>query len=62
MKGFIENIEQLSLTNNNFREILYTGQHAQLVVMSLEPKEDIGMEVHQIVDLLFRTQISELTH
>ncbi len=61
MKGFIENIEKLSLSNNNFREVLYTGQHTQLVVMSLEPNEDIGMEVHQIVDQFLRIEQGEGT-
>lgn len=61
MKGFIENIEKLTLANNNFRHVLYTGQHTQLVVMSLEPKEDIGMEVHQIVDQFLRIEKGEGT-
>jgi mannose-6-phosphate isomerase-like protein (cupin superfamily) len=61
MKGFIENIEKLSLSNNYFREVLFTGQHSQLVVMSLEPKEDIGMEVHQIVDQFLRVEKGEGT-
>lgn len=61
MKGFIDNIEKLSLTNNNFRHVLYTSQHVQLVVMSLRPKEDIGMEVHQIVDQFFRVEKGEGT-
>jgi len=61
MKEFIENIEKLSLINTNFRQVLYTGQHNQLVVMSLAPKEDIGMEVHQIVDQFFRIEKGEGT-
>lgn len=61
MEGFIENIEKLSQINTNFRQVLYTGQHNQLVVMSLEPKEDIGMEVHQIVDQFFRIEKGEGT-
>jgi mannose-6-phosphate isomerase-like protein (cupin superfamily) len=61
MKGFIENIEKASLINTNFRKVLYTGQHAQLVVMSLQPKEDIGMEVHQIVDQFLRIEQGEGT-
>jgi len=48
MKGYVTNIEQKSLTNNYFREVLYTDTHLQLVVMSLLPSEDIGAEVHQL--------------
>ncbi len=48
MKGFIENIEKLSLENENFRTVLYTARNSQLVVMSLKPNEDIGEEVHQL--------------
>ena len=56
MAGYIENIEQKTLANSNFREVVYTGQHAQLVLMSLEPNEDIGMEVHEIVDQFLRIE------
>ena len=48
MKGYIANIEQLSLENDNFRRVLYTAKNSQLVVMSLKPNEDIGEEVHQL--------------
>lgn len=48
MKGYIANIEKLSLENTNFRTVLYTAKHCQLVVMSLKPLEDIGAEVHQL--------------
>ena len=48
MKGYITNIEKLSLVNENFREVLYTAKNSQLVVMSLKPNEDIGEEVHQL--------------
>ncbi len=48
MNGYIGNIEKLSLENTNFRTVLYTAHHCQLVVMSLEPGEDIGEEVHQL--------------
>lgn len=54
MKGFNSNIEKDTLENNNFRKVLYTGKHSQLVLMSLEPKEDIGMEVHKDNDQFFR--------
>ena len=48
MKGYIGNIEKISLENKYFREVLYTAEHSQLVVMSLKPNEDIGEEVHQL--------------
>jgi len=48
MKGYIENIEKLSLENENFRKVLYTAKNSQLVVMSLKPGEEIGEEVHQL--------------
>lgn len=56
MKGFFANIEEKTLNNNNFRQVLFTGQHCQLVVMSLLPNEEIGMEVHQNVDQFFRIE------
>ena len=46
MKGHISNIEKETIENNNFRKVIYTAQNSQLVVMSLEPGEDIGEEVH----------------
>jgi len=46
MKGFIGNIEERTELNGDFRRVLYTGQHLQLVLMSLDPGEDIGEEVH----------------
>ncbi len=48
MKGYIANIEKDSLENENFRKVLYTAKHSQLVLMSLEPKEEIGDEVHNL--------------
>jgi mannose-6-phosphate isomerase-like protein (cupin superfamily) len=54
MKGFCQNIEKETLDNNNFRKVLYTGKHSQLVLMSLKPKEEIGMEVHADNDQFFR--------
>lgn len=48
MKGYVANIEQLSLENEYFRKVLFTSAHLQLVVMSLRPGEDIGEEVHQL--------------
>lgn len=54
MKGFVSNIEQETLANANFRQVLYTGKHSQLVLMSLKPSEEIGMEVHPDSDQFFR--------
>lgn len=59
MTGFVGNIEELTLSNNNFRQVLYTGQHVQLVVMSLNPNEDIGMEVHETTDQFLRIEKGE---
>jgi mannose-6-phosphate isomerase-like protein (cupin superfamily) len=59
MTGFIANIEEKTLNNEYFREVLYTGQHSQLVVMSLNPNEEIGMEVHEIVDQFLRIESGE---
>lgn len=56
MKGFLANIEEKALTNTYFRQVLYTGQHAQLVVMCLQPNEEIGTEVHAIVDQFLRIE------
>jgi mannose-6-phosphate isomerase-like protein (cupin superfamily) len=53
-KGFHTNIEQDTLANENFRKVLYTGEHSQLVLMSLLPKEEIGTEVHTEHDQFFR--------
>ena len=54
MKGFNANIEKETLENSNFRKVLYTGKHSQLVLMSLKPNEEIGMEVHPDNDQFFR--------
>ncbi|MCA9368796.1 MAG: cupin domain-containing protein [Pseudomonadales bacterium] len=56
MTGYIDNIEQLTQSNSNFRHVLFTAQHLQLVLMSLKPKEDIGMEVHATTDQFFRVE------
>lgn len=53
-KGFHTNIEKETLENDNFRKVLYTAKHCQLVLMSLRPKEEIGMEVHADNDQFFR--------
>ena len=54
MKGFNDNIEDLTLENDDFRKVLYTASHSQLVLMSLAPKEEIGLEVHEGNDQFFR--------
>ena len=53
-KGYKENIEVLTIENTNFRKVLYTGQHMQLVLMTLQAGEDIGFEVHTENDQFFR--------
>jgi len=54
MKGFKSNIEKDTLKNKNFRKVLYTGVHSQLVLMSIAPREDIGEEVHPENDQFLR--------
>ncbi len=54
MKGFKSKIEHDTVTNINFRKVLYTGNHMQLVLMSLKPGEEIGMEIHKDNDQFFR--------
>jgi len=52
MKGFVGNIEKMSIENDNFRKVLYTAKNCQLVLMSLAPGEDIGEEVHELDQFL----------
>lgn len=52
--GYHNNIEQVTLSNETFRTVLYTSQHCQLVVMTLKPNEEIGMETHPDNDQFFR--------
>ncbi len=59
MKGYVANIEKITEKNNNFRKVLYTGKHSQLVVMSLKPGEEIGEEVHENLDQFFRFEEGE---
>ena len=56
MKGFVNDIEQLTTNNADFRRVLYTGKHLQLVLMSLNPGEEIGDEVHEDRDQFFRVE------
>ena len=58
-KGYKNNIEKLTLENNNFRQVLYTAGHCQLVLMALKPGEEIGMEVHPDNDQFFRFEKGE---
>lgn len=59
MTGFVGDIENLTEKNNYFRQVLYTGKYAQLVVMCLQPSEEIGDEVHHTVDQFFRIEEGE---
>ena len=56
MKGFHINIGEETKNNENFRKVLYTGKYSQLVLMTLKPGEEIGMEVHQTLDQFFRIE------
>lgn len=56
MKGYNANIEKLTLENENFRQVLYTGKYCQLVLMTLKPNQDIGQEVHPDTDQFFRIE------
>lgn len=57
MKGYCTNIEESTVSNSDFRHVLYTGEHTQLVLMSLEPNGEIGMEVHADNDQFFRFEV-----
>ena len=59
MTGYHADIEAETISNSNFRKVLFTGAHSQLVVMNLLPGEDIGMEVHGNVDQFFRFESGE---
>jgi mannose-6-phosphate isomerase-like protein (cupin superfamily) len=54
MKGYKDNIEKLTVANENFRQVLYSSKHSQLVLMALRPGEEIGMEIHPDNDQFFR--------
>ena len=53
-QGYCDNIETQTIANGDFRHVLYTGAHLQLVVMTLRPGEEIGAEVHKDRDQFFR--------
>ena len=59
MKGYHDNIETLTTGNSDFRRVLYTGKHLQLVLMTLQPGEEIGSEVHDGIDQFFRFEEGE---
>jgi mannose-6-phosphate isomerase-like protein (cupin superfamily) len=59
MKGYVTPIEKETVKNADFRRVLYTGKHSQLVLMSLKPGEEIGEETHGDVDQFFRFEKGE---
>ncbi len=59
MPAFTTNIQEKTLENPYFRQVLFTGQHCQLVVMCLQPSEEIGLETHPNVDQFFRIEAGE---
>jgi mannose-6-phosphate isomerase-like protein (cupin superfamily) len=59
MAGYSINIEEKSIRNSYFREVLYTAPNLQLVVMTLQPGEEIGMETHEHGDQFFRVEAGE---
>ncbi len=59
MTGYVGNIEEKTENNTNFREVVFTGKYCQLVVMSLAPSEEIGLETHPTVDQFFRFEEGE---
>jgi mannose-6-phosphate isomerase-like protein (cupin superfamily) len=59
MKGFASNIERLTEDNNDFRRVLYTGKNLQLVLMTMQPGEEIGEETHDDRDQFFRIEVGQ---
>jgi mannose-6-phosphate isomerase-like protein (cupin superfamily) len=59
MSGYSINIEQTTLAGNNFREVLYTTQRSQLVIMTLQPGEEIGLEKHEGHDQFIRVEAGQ---
>ena len=59
MKGYVTDIEKETKKNTDFRRVLYTGKHSQLVLMSIKPSEEIGEETHEDVDQFFRFEEGE---
>ncbi|MBU2101570.1 cupin domain-containing protein [Patescibacteria group bacterium] len=56
MKGYVDNIEKATLENMDYRRVLYTGKHSQLVVISIKPRDEIGNEVHEDIDQFIRIE------
>ncbi|MEX2110281.1 MAG: cupin domain-containing protein [Gemmatimonadaceae bacterium] len=56
MSGYVTNIERETIRNGDFRRVLYTGPNIQLVLMTLQPREDIGLEVHRDHDQFIRVE------
>lgn len=61
MKGFLQDIETLTRTNSKYRKVLYTSKHSQLVLMSLQPGQEIGLEIHENNDQFFRIETGQGT-
>ena len=59
MKGYVVDVEKETIRNTDFRRVLYTGKHSQLVLMSIKPGEEIGEETHNDVDQFFRFEQGE---
>lgn len=59
MRGFVDDIERLTEDNQDYRRVLYTGRNLQLVLMALQPGEEIGEEVHDDRDQFFRVEAGE---
>jgi len=59
MKGFADDIEKLTEENTDFRRVLYTGANLQLVLMSINPGDEIGSEVHDDIDQFFRIEAGQ---
>ncbi len=59
MKGYVANIEDQTVDNEDFRRVVYTGRNLQLVLMTLPPGCDIGEEVHEDIDQFFRIEQGE---
>jgi len=59
LKGYVIDIEKETERNTDFRRVLYTGKHSQLVLMSIKPGEEIGEETHDDVDQFFRFEEGE---
>jgi hypothetical protein len=59
MQGYLDDIERATLDNDDYRRVLYTGRHLQLVLMTLQPGEEIGEEVHEGHDQFFRIEQGE---